>query len=950
MDRAYTNYNWNGFEFYNPDLKPFWINKFISRLLQNTSYRTYFINTLCDYANSIFLPENVISVIDSMAALIKPEITRESERWGSDLDSWQNNVNYLRAFAEKRPGIVRQQMAEYFNFSPAVQITVDADSNRGKVLVNSVSPNTYPWKGYYFPEVKIKIEALAAEGFHFSGWSDSSLPKESQIEIAPSDGYSVSPIFSKNSGGVLNIVGPSRTVKGRLTPLIIRAKDVDGEIDHNISQTVLFSSESSAISEDIIKLKKGAGTFAFYSNDTSDFSYKISNDNFGDFEKVIKNENNYPSESYLGELPEGEITWSAKKDRLITGDLTIPKGTDLTITEGTQIVLNRRVNIFVYGSLTIAGTENDPVIFAPKNNWEYWGGIELYNTNADFRFTFFVGGGGDRSKGWAHSSVQPVVFAKEDTDLKLDNCFILYSPGKAIGSEYSKVNVSNCITAFIHHGGEYLYTILNYKDSYIMNIPNDDHIFEDKDSDAFHIDYLYPGYTGYSVLENSFFITGKDDAVDHNSARLIVKNCYIDDWMHEGVASSGGDTIKVFNTLVKNCEQGIEAGFTDPVNESGPFVFVDHCTVIENDIGLRFGDGYARSTYSGHMTVSNSVLYNNGDNILNYLNSTGLPKEGVIDISFSMTNDENYDSSLNCITGIPEFDHNFFLLPFASGIGLGMNGTNMGLVDTLAFDTGSLVITEIMYNNHPDIASKDWIEVYNPQSTILNISNWKLKSHSDDQRYVIPDLVTIPPKSYIVLCEDTTAFRRYYPGVKNYSGNIQFGFNINDRVEILSGIEQHVDSVKYYNTLPWPEKSNGQGFSLALKSFNLDNTISENWISSMQMGGTPGVSNTNNSVHIDPQKLIPAKFKVFQNYPNPFNNKTNFHFDLNKPGKITIAIFNILGQKVKDISKNRYYNAGRYSVQFDSHSLSSGVYFYKVKFESVNGSNSSKINKMVLLK
>ncbi|MFC1726866.1 hypothetical protein ACFL4T_14685, partial [candidate division KSB1 bacterium] len=47
----------------------------------------------------------------------------------------------------------------------------------------------------------------------------------------------------------------------------------------------------------------------------------------------------------------------------------------------------------------------------------------------------------------------------------------------------------------------------------------------------------------------------------------------------------------------------------------------------------------------------------------------------------------------------------------------------------------------------------------------------------------------------------------------------------------------------------------------------------------------------------------PEKFTLYQNYPNPFNPTTIIPFYIEKPGFVSISIYNILGQKVKTLVK-----------------------------------------------
>ena len=85
------------------------------------------------------------------------------------------------------------------------------------------------------------------------------------------------------------------------------------------------------------------------------------------------------------------------------------------------------------------------------------------------------------------------------------------------------------------------------------------------------------------------------------------------------------------------------------------------------------------------------------------------------------------------------------------------------------------------------------------------------------------------------------------------------------------------------------------------------------------------------------------------NYPNPFNPTTTIVFSNNQDEQIELSIFNIKGQKVKQLISERLI-AGQHSVLWDGkddsgNSVSSGVYFYKL-----DSAGKLISNKMILLK
>jgi hypothetical protein len=85
-------------------------------------------------------------------------------------------------------------------------------------------------------------------------------------------------------------------------------------------------------------------------------------------------------------------------------------------------------------------------------------------------------------------------------------------------------------------------------------------------------------------------------------------------------------------------------------------------------------------------------------------------------------------------------------------------------------------------------------------------------------------------------------------------------------------------------------------------------------------------------------------FELFQNYPNPFNPTTKIRYFIPQEGKVEINIYNVLGQKVKELV-NENMKAGKYETTFNGSNLSSGVYIYRIE-----AANFVQSKKMMLLK
>ena len=90
---------------------------------------------------------------------------------------------------------------------------------------------------------------------------------------------------------------------------------------------------------------------------------------------------------------------------------------------------------------------------------------------------------------------------------------------------------------------------------------------------------------------------------------------------------------------------------------------------------------------------------------------------------------------------------------------------------------------------------------------------------------------------------------------------------------------------------------------------------------------------------------IPNRFNLDQNYPNPFNPKTVIRFDLPQDAKVSLKIYNALGELVQTLIDQEVLNAGSYEKEFDASSLPSGIYIYRLSSDKFNATK-----KMVLMK
>jgi FlgD Ig-like domain len=97
------------------------------------------------------------------------------------------------------------------------------------------------------------------------------------------------------------------------------------------------------------------------------------------------------------------------------------------------------------------------------------------------------------------------------------------------------------------------------------------------------------------------------------------------------------------------------------------------------------------------------------------------------------------------------------------------------------------------------------------------------------------------------------------------------------------------------------------------------------------------------------QPNLPTEFALDQNHPNPFNPSTVIDFALPTASRVSVNIYNVLGQVVKTLV-DKDLPAGYWSATWDGtdnagNATTSGIYFYKIKAGSFQSTK-----KMMMLK
>jgi choice-of-anchor B domain-containing protein len=120
---------------------------------------------------------------------------------------------------------------------------------------------------------------------------------------------------------------------------------------------------------------------------------------------------------------------------------------------------------------------------------------------------------------------------------------------------------------------------------------------------------------------------------------------------------------------------------------------------------------------------------------------------------------------------------------------------------------------------------------------------------------------------------------------------------------------------------------------------NLDNGGYEYRLKQIDYDGSAQYSDV-----VEVEVFSVTTLELKQNYPNPFNPSTNIKFNIPSSGYVNLSVFNLVGEKVKEIV-NEILSEGEYNLKFDASNLPSGIYIAKLSSDNFNQSI-----KMTLLK
>jgi len=156
------------------------VTKVAASLLKSKEYKNMFVNALCDVNFIIFNKDKVNKRVEYYREKILPLISEAYDRYqiaevpkeDGPVVFYNTQVDNLLFWFDHRYDVMLDQYKEFFNFEPAVKVTVTANNfKNGSILMNNFSTLTEEYTGQYFKENIIYVTGKPAAGKKLKSWT-----------------------------------------------------------------------------------------------------------------------------------------------------------------------------------------------------------------------------------------------------------------------------------------------------------------------------------------------------------------------------------------------------------------------------------------------------------------------------------------------------------------------------------------------------------------------------------------------------------------------------------------------------------------------------------------------------------------------------------------------------------------------------------------------------------
>jgi hypothetical protein len=153
-----------------------WTSIVLGSLLKNKDFKNEFAQTYAAHLNTTYQAKRVNYIIDSIENIIKPEIQRHIDKWGSQgstasMTSWNTHVQWTHDFANQRSPYSWSNVKSVVGMFNMANVKIRKTyGNMGNVYIQGATMYDSIMAGPYFNNIPLELSAQANPGYVFNWW------------------------------------------------------------------------------------------------------------------------------------------------------------------------------------------------------------------------------------------------------------------------------------------------------------------------------------------------------------------------------------------------------------------------------------------------------------------------------------------------------------------------------------------------------------------------------------------------------------------------------------------------------------------------------------------------------------------------------------------------------------------------------------------------------------
>ncbi len=156
----------------------YYTDQMFSQIIQNESFRNYFITRYADLMNTTFRPERINAMGNEMRDEIVPIFERHCQTWGTDFGSLEWGLDSRLQWNDQRNECAFEVVQNHFGLQQQIDLTFEIiPAGAGRIHINTIEPSEefYPWTGTYYKGVPVQITVVPNPGYVFNHWGANGL-------------------------------------------------------------------------------------------------------------------------------------------------------------------------------------------------------------------------------------------------------------------------------------------------------------------------------------------------------------------------------------------------------------------------------------------------------------------------------------------------------------------------------------------------------------------------------------------------------------------------------------------------------------------------------------------------------------------------------------------------------------------------------------------------------